>query len=93
LSEEVPHGIAVVCEEVKTNGREIHATCKIICEKESQKGIIIGSKGRMIKRIGSTAREDLEKITKKHVVLDIVVRVVENWRNSSIYLVDLGFKE
>jgi len=93
LSEEVPHGIAVVCEEVKSNGREINAICKIICEKESQKGIIIGSKGRMIKKIGSTAREDLEKQTKKHVVLDIVVRVVEDWRNSSKYLVDLGFKE
>jgi len=93
LSEEVPHGIAVVCEEVKSNAREIRATCKIVCEKESQKGIIIGSKGHMIKKIGSTAREDLEKMTKKHVVLDIVVRVVEDWRNSSMYLVDLGFKE
>lgn len=93
LSEEVPHGIAVVCESIKVNGREVEAICKIVCEKESQKGIIIGKGGRMIKKIGSTSREDLEKMTKKHVILDIVVRVVEDWRNSSKYLVDLGYKD
>ncbi|MFA6666929.1 MAG: GTPase Era [Bacilli bacterium] len=93
LSEEVPHGIAVVCDAVKVNGREVVAECKIICEKESQKGIIIGREGRMIKKIGSTAREDLEKMTKKHVVLNIVVRVVKDWRNSSKYLVELGYND
>ena len=92
LSEEVPHGIAVICDDVKINSREINADCKIICEKESQKGIVIGKAGKMIRKIGSTAREDLENMTKKHVVLNIVVRVVENWRNSSKYLVDLGYK-
>ena len=93
LSEEVPHGIAVICDDVKVNSREINANCRIICEKDSQKGIVIGKAGKMIKKIGSTAREDLEDITKKHVVLNIVVRVVEDWRNSSKYLVDLGYKK
>jgi len=93
LSKEVPHGVCVICDDIKVSGREIHADCRIICEKESQKGIIIGSSGRMIKKIGSTAREDLELMTKKHVILDIVVRVVENWRNSSKYLVSFGYKE
>jgi len=93
LSEEVPHGIVVICDEVKSNARNLEASCRIICEKESQKGIIIGKGGRMIKRIGSTAREDLEKKFKKHVIVDVVVRVVEDWRNSSKYLVDLGYKE
>ena len=47
----------------------------------------------MIRKIGTTAREDLEKMTSKHVILNIVVRVVENWRNFSNYLVTLGYKE
>lgn len=93
LSEEVPHGIAVICDDVKVNSREITANCRIICEKESQKGIVIGKSGKMIRRIGSTAREDLENMTKKHVILNVVVRVVENWRNSSKYLVGLGYKK
>ncbi len=93
LSEEVPHGIAVICDDVKVNSREITADCRIICEKESQKGIVIGKAGKMIRKIGSTAREDLENMTKKHVVLNIVVRVVDNWRNSSKYLVNLGYKK
>lgn len=93
LSDEVPHGIAVICDDIKNLSKNITIECRIICEKESQKGIIIGSKGRMIKKIGTTAREDIEKITKKHVILNIVVRVVEDWRNSSNYLVDLGYKK
>lgn len=93
LSEEVPHGIAVICDDIKNTSREITIECRIICEKESQKGIIIGKGGKMIRKIGTTAREDLEKMTSKHVILNIVVRVVENWRNFSNYLVTLGYKE
>ena len=93
LSEEVPHGIAVICDDVKVNSKEIIIDCRIVCEKESQKGIVIGKAGKMIRKIGSTAREDLENMTKKHVVLNIVVRVVDNWRNSSKYLVNLGYKK
>lgn len=93
LSEEVPHGIAVVCEKTEINNREIKAYCKIICEKESQKGIIIGKNGTMIKKIGTTSREDLEKQLGTHLILDIVVRVVDDWRNNPKYLDDLGFND
>jgi len=93
LSDEVPHGVAVVCQKISIKSKEIEAVCKIICEKESQKGIIIGKGGAMIKKIGSKAREDLEHQFNKHVILDIVVRVVEDWRNSPKYLNSFGYKD
>lgn len=93
LDEEVPHGVAIICDEIKGSGSNLNINCKIICEKESQKGIIIGSKGLMIKRIGIKARKDIEELTKKHVNLDIVVRVEKDWKNSIKYLSKLGYKD
>ena len=93
LSDEVPHGVAVVCNRLNIKSKEIEADCKIICEKESQKGIIIGKKGLMIKKIGTTSRLDLEEKLNKHIVLNLVVKVVEDWRNSPKYLNNFGFKD
>lgn len=93
LEEEVPHCIAVKIEKMaKVNDcLEINAT--IICEKSSQKGIIIGAQGKMIKRIGMSARKELEKMLDRKVNLKTFVRVEENWRNSSSYLKEFGYKQ
>ena len=65
----------------------------IVCEKDSQKGIIIGSQGRMIKKIGSAARKDIEKIMNRKINLKTFVRVENKWRNSTNYLKEFGYTE
>lgn len=92
LKKEVPHGIAVICNNVENKSKDININCKIICEKESQKGIIIGQKGQMIKKIGTYTRQDLEKMTSKHVNIELFVTVEEDWRNSNKILQELGYK-
>ena len=91
LKEEVPHSATVRCESINLEEFPINIFAKIIVEKDSQKGIVIGSKGKMIKRIGTLARQDIEKMLGKHVNLQLFVQVVENWRNSSRFLVDIGY--
>ena len=91
LKEEVPHSSTVRCEQIDINEFPVNIFAKIIVEKESQKGIVIGSKGKMIKRIGTLARQEIEKILGKHVNLQLMVQVVDNWRNSSRFLVDIGY--
>ncbi len=79
--EEVPHSVAVVVEEYKereTGGVYIAAT--IYVEKESQKGILIGAGGQMLRRIGTAAREEIERMVGGKVYLDLWVKVSKNWR-------------
>ena len=63
------------------------------CEKDSQKGIIIGSQGKMIKKIGMSARKDIEKIMNRKINLKTFVRVENKWRNSTNYLKEFGYTE
>lgn len=93
LEEEIPHGTAVTIEEWKEEGRLISIRAEIYCEKASHKGIIIGKGGATIKKIGSYARQDIEKILDSKVFLDLYVRVKENWRDSGFNISDFGFKE
>ena len=74
-----------------SNPLEIY--CKIIVEKESQKSIVIGSKGKMIKKIGIRARHDIEYMMGRHIDLKLLVQVVENWRNSNKFLNKTWFRE
>lgn len=92
LSEEVPHGIAVLCDEIDTSKSNLDIYAKIIVEKESQKGIVIGKNASMIKKIGIMSRKDIEKMLGRHINLELVVQKVENWRNSSSLLVKIGYK-
>jgi GTP-binding protein Era len=87
LKDEVPHSSAVICQNIDYDEVPCQIYVKVIVEKESQKGIVIGSKGKMIKKIGTRARHDIEYMLGRHVNLDITVQVVENWRNSSSFLV------
>ncbi len=91
LSEEIPHGTAVVIEEFKDEETLISIRAEIFCEKESHKGIIVGKKGDTLKKIGSYAREDMENFFGCKVYLNLWVKVKENWRDSEFNLNNFGF--
>lgn len=91
--DEVPHGVAVVIEEYKDEGNIIKVRAEIFCEKEAHKSILIGKNGAMLKKIGTYAREDAEKMLGTHLHLDLWVKVKENWRDSDFALSNFGYKE
>ncbi len=94
LSEEVPHGTAVEIEKMeKRESKDLtYISAVIYCEKKSHKGIIIGAKGAMLKKIGSMARADIEMLIGNKVFLEIFVKVREDWRNSGSILKELGYE-
>lgn len=95
LDDEVPHGIAVSIERMKERKKadimDIEAT--IVCERDSHKGIIIGKKGSMLKKIGSNARREMESLLDIHVNLKIWVKVRKEWRDSDIMLKNYGYNK
>ncbi len=93
LDEEIPHGTAVAIEEWKERRGVVSIRAEIYCEKASHKGIIIGKGAATIKKIGTYAREDIEKMLDAKVFLDLYVRVKENWRDSDFNINDLGYNE
>ena len=93
LNKEVPHGVAVVIEEFKDEGTLIRIRAEIFCEKASHKGIIVGKGGAELKRVGTYAREDLEKLFGTKVFLDLWVKVKENWRESRAAVGNFGYRE
>jgi len=95
LTEEVPHGIGVAIEEFNEQKSKnlISIRAEIFCEKESHKRIIIGKSGGMIKKIGTYAREDLEKFFDTKIYLDLWVKVKEDWRDKQSILSNLGYNE
>ena len=93
LDEEIPHGTAVAIEEWKEKRGVVSIRAEIYCEKATHKGIIIGKMGATIKKIGTYAREDIEKMLDAKVFLDLYVRVKENWRDSEFNITNLGYTE
>lgn len=95
LDKEIPHGSAVFVERMKEreNNNIIDIDATIFCEKNSHKGIIIGKGGSMLKKIGSYARQDMEKFFGCKVNLQIWVKVKEDWRNRENILRSLGYDE
>lgn len=94
LQEEIPHGIAVVIDRMKTRDKgitDIDAT--IICEKDSHKGIIIGKQGAMLKKIGSTARYEIEHLIEGKANLQLWVKVKKDWRDSDFLLKNFGYED
>ena len=95
LDEEIPHGIAVSIERMKKRQgqkiMDIEAT--IICERESHKGIIIGKKGAMLKKIGSNARYEIEKMLDMKANLQLWVKVKKDWRDSDILMKNFGYNK
>lgn len=91
LSKEIPHGTAVVIEEFVDEETLIRIRAEIYCEKSTHKGIIVGKGGEMLKRIGTYAREDLERFFGVKVFLDLWVKVKDGWRDRGGYLRDFGY--
>lgn len=95
LSQEVPHGIAVQIESMKEregrNGALVDVTATILCDRESHKGIIIGKGGQMLRRIGTAARQEMEKQLDRHVNLKLWVKVRRDWRDNPAILKSLGY--
>ena len=93
LGDEIPHGTAVVIENFSEKKDLLSIRAEIFCERASHKPIIIGKNGEMLKKIGSRAREDMEKFFGVKVFLDLWVKVKENWRDSTAVIANFGFKE
>lgn len=95
LSQEIPHGIAVVIDSMKERpgGRLIDIDATIICERDSHKGIIIGKQGAMLKKIGIAARNDMEAMLGCKVNLQVWVKVKKDWRDSDMLLKNFGYQD
>lgn len=93
--EEIPHSIAVVIDKIerKPNSETVLVMATVIVERDSQKGIIIGKKGAMLKEIGQRARVDIERLLGNKVYLELWVKVQKDWRNKANQLRDIGFSE
>ena len=95
--EEIPHSIAVVIDKIKkeedTEKDMIRVSATIIVERDSQKGIVIGKKGALLKEVGTRARKDIEMLLGTNVYLELWVKVQKDWRNKSAHLKDYGFRD
>ena len=90
--EEIPHSVAVTIESFKEKSKMIEINATIIVERSSQKMIVIGKGGQMIKTIGTLARRDIVKFLNQKVYLELFVKVEDNWRNNKKYLKEFGYK-
>jgi GTPase len=92
--EEVPHSIAVAIDSIqRREGNAVYVAATIIVERDSQKGIVIGKQGKVLKEVGKRARKDIEMLLGSKVFLELWVKVQKDWRNKMSNLRDLGFKE
>ena len=93
LNEEIPHGIAVAIDRMKSRGKMMDIDATIICERDSHKGIIIGKQGAMLKKIGSTARFEIERMLECKVNLQLWVKVKKDWRDSDFLIKNFGYNK
>ncbi|WP_407366342.1 GTPase Era [Limosilactobacillus oris] len=90
---EVPHSVAVDVTSIQREDAEhVHISANIVVERPGQKGIIIGKKGQMLKKIGTLARQDIERLLGDRVFLQLWVKVVPKWRDKSAMLKDYGYR-
>ena len=91
LDKEVPHGIVIEIEKMHEKKTVTAISASIYCEKATHKGIIIGKNGDMLKKIGTMARQDIEKMLDKKVYLQLWVKVKTDWRNNNSLIKNFGF--
>ena len=91
LQQEIPYSVAVVVEQFEEDHKCIKITCNICVERNSQKGIIIGKEGTMLKKIGTAARKKIERLLGNKVHLALHVKVLKQWSNNAKHLRNLGF--
>lgn len=93
-SEEIPHSVSVVIDKIeKEDNYKKHIMATIVVERKSQKGIIIGKQGNLIKKIGKLARKDIEELLQEKIFLELWVKVIKEWRNSSYNIRELGYRD
>ncbi len=92
-SQEIPHSIAIVIDKIEEDGQGMEVIASIVVNRPSQKGIIIGKQGSMIKKIRQNAQRDIRRFLGTNVKLDLFVKVEEGWRNKPKYLKELGYNE
>lgn len=93
-SEEIPHSVAVVIEQLEERSNNVVAVRAVIyTERESQKGILIGKGGQMLKKIGQLAREEMESLLGSRMFLELWVKVKPDWRNKEAQLHNFGYNE
>ncbi len=93
LNDEIPHGIAVAIDNMKYRRKIADIDATIICERDSHKGIIIGKQGVMLKKIGSTARFEIERMLDCKVNLQLWVKVKKDWRDSDFLIKNFGYNK
>ncbi|KAF1295821.1 GTPase Era [Enterococcus sp. JM4C] len=92
--DEVPHSVAVVVDKMQRDENDkVRILATIIVERDSQKGIVIGKGGKMLKQIGTKARKDIEVLLGDKVFLEVWVKVQKNWRDKQTYLQDFGYRK
>lgn len=93
LDKEVPHGTAVEIEAMKEENGVEHISAVIYCERKTHKGIIIGKNGAMLKKVGASARPEIEVLLDCRVFLQLWVKVKEDWRNNPAQIRNFGYSE
>lgn len=93
LQQEVPHGLAVVIDTFNEGENLLKISASIFCEKPAHKMIIIGKNGEMLKKIGSSSRQEIERLSQSKVFLELWVKVKENWRSSDVMINNLGYNK
>jgi GTP-binding protein Era len=91
IEEEIPYQTTVLVREFKEKTTLVKITADIIVQRESQKAIILGEKGTMIKKLGTLSRQDIEKFLQQKVFLELFVKVKEKWRDNDLYLKEYGY--
>ncbi|MFC3418081.1 GTPase Era [Salinicoccus hispanicus] len=93
-SQEIPHAIGVEVERMKENDQGVvHVQATIYVERDSQKGMVIGKQGKMLKEIGQLARMDIQNLLGSQVYLELWVKVQKDWRNKSQFIRSLGYRD
>lgn len=93
MSDEIPHGIAVAIDQMKEGKNLVSIDATVVCEKDSHKGMVIGKQGQMLKKIGTKAREQIEKLLGCKVNLKIWVKVKKDWRDSDFLIKNFGYDQ
>lgn len=91
--EEIPHSVAIIIDQLKDEDDQLEIIASVVVERKSQKGIVIGKQGQMIKQIRVLAQRDLKRIFQKSIYLELFVKDEKDWRNKKKYLREYAYQE
>ncbi|HOY10738.1 MAG TPA: KH domain-containing protein, partial [Candidatus Omnitrophota bacterium] len=94
MRQEVPHSLAVLIEDMEPKRHKVmHIRAQILVERDSQKNIVIGKNGKVLKEVGTLARQELEDLMDGKVFLELFVKSKRNWREDNSLLLEMGYGE